>query len=409
MTRKLINLALFLSGLCLFGITAFNSPARADDRTMIAAATANAVDALRDDVASARIDSELTVADFLAETHGTDDLMELLGRAEQVGGARFSSDGAACEIQLQISGERVARELVTIAANHPRHSPVPAEALARMLERWTDREFTGTGSSISGLKVQFIRPPATPDDAWGDVTDQARQQAVDAARDDAITRALDEIRPIPWASGKTLGEEQSIAPFKDALSTWLSARPVRRVWFRSDHQVELTLSTPPTEYCNEVLTAAHAAFLPLPNPGEEATLRGKFAALPTVSIGVATAYTSAPSTAAFVPVIPSQPPSWLDEPLMGEGTANSRGNKLKTARVAEAASIEALRTTINALPLDGAITIGEAAHKSPAVAQAVARCLSRARPYKVEYRADGSVSVKSSLDPRELWAEISQQ
>jgi hypothetical protein len=94
---------------------------------------------------------------------------------------------------------------------------------------------------------------------------------------------------------------------------------------------------------------------------------------------------------------------------MAEGTADSRGSKLKTARVAESAAVDALRDAIYALPLNGTMTIGDAVKKSPTIAQAVDRCLAGARPYKVDYRADGSVSVKSSMNPRELWEEISQQ
>jgi hypothetical protein len=92
---------------------------------------------------------------------------------------------------------------------------------------------------------------------------------------------------------------------------------------------------------------------------------------------------------------------------MAEGTAEARDTKLKTARVAETAAEDALRKIVDALPLTPTMTIGDAAKKSTAIANAVDHCLAGARPYKVDYRTDGSVSVKSSMNPRELWAEIS--
>jgi hypothetical protein len=94
---------------------------------------------------------------------------------------------------------------------------------------------------------------------------------------------------------------------------------------------------------------------------------------------------------------------------MAEGTAVGRDSKLKTARVAEANAEDVLRKMVYALPLTTTMTIGDAAKKSTAIANAVDHCLAGARPYKVDYRADGSVLVKSSMNPRELWAEISQQ
>jgi hypothetical protein len=400
-----MNQKLTISLLALLLMAIVPPPAKADDRTMIAAATANAVDSLRDDVASARIDNRFSVGDFLAQAGGNGELMQTLERAEQVGGPRFSADGGACQIQLQISGERVAHALITIAASHPNKTPIPAEVLARILENWRDRIFTGTGSSISGAKVQFVRP--APDDAWADVSDAARKQAVDSARDDAVRHAMDLVQPIVLAAGRTVGDAMTIRSFRESLASWLASRPVRRVQFEADHEVELTLSTPPSEFCDEVIALAKSSQVPLPDQEGQAALYGRFAQLPAVSVGRATASAAPPTTAAPTIELPNQPPAWTEQPLMAEGTADARGSKLKTARVAESAAVEALRVTINALPLTSSITIGDAAKRSPAIAQAVERCLADARPYKVDYRADGSVLVKSSLNPRELWAEIS--
>jgi hypothetical protein len=72
---------------------------------------------------------------------------------------------------------------------------------------------------------------------------------------------------------------------------------------------------------------------------------------------------------------------------------------------------------VNALPLDTAvaggangasITLGEAATRSPAVAAAIDSVLRKAKPYKVDFLADGSVAVKMILDPRDLWDALSE-
>ncbi len=395
--------------LSLAFVTLSFAAVRADDRTMISAATASAVDSLRDDVAAAQIDAHLTVGEFLKATGGNDELLQTLQRAEQLGGPRFTADGGACQIQLQISGQRVTRALLTIAAAHPRQSPVPADVLARMLASWADREFTGVGSSVSGAKLEFLRPPPTLDDAWGDVSDADRRQAVDAARDDAVHHAMDTISPIVLAAGRTVGDDLKNSTFHNDIASWLATRPVRRVSFQADHEVELALSTPPTEFCDAVLAAARAADLPLPDPTAQAALYDQFARLPAVATGHAAALGNAPTTALYAVDLPSVPPPWTQQPLMIDAIADARQTKLKTARAAEADAIASLRSTIEALPLNPGLSIGDAEKKSPDIKRAVSRCLRRVRPYKVDYRADGSVQVKVSLDPRELWAEISQQ
>jgi hypothetical protein len=54
------------------------------------------------------------------------------------------------------------------------------------------------------------------------------------------------------------------------------------------------------------------------------------------------------------------------------------------------------------------LSIGEAAKQDPRIADAVDRVLLRARIYKVEYRADGSVMVRMMIDSRDLWYELCQ-
>jgi hypothetical protein len=105
--------------------------------------------------------------------------------------------------------------------------------------------------------------------------------------------------------------------------------------------------------------------------------------------------------------IPSQPPTWINQALNSESTAAFQGSRLKTARQAENDAIDALRVKVDALPLASS-TIGQAAHHDPAVERAVLQSLDRARAYRIDYLPDGSVKVKVSLDPRDLWQALQE-
>jgi hypothetical protein len=65
-----------------------------------------------------------------------------------------------------------------------------------------------------------------------------------------------------------------------------------------------------------------------------------------------------------------------------------------------------LRDTIGTLPIKRDLTIDQAIKQDPRIGEAVNRALLRARVYKVDYRADGSVVVRMSIDSRELWEEF---
>ena len=55
---------------------------------------------------------------------------------------------------------------------------------------------------------------------------------------------------------------------------------------------------------------------------------------------------------------------------------------------------------VEGMPLDGGTTVGEAGKRDPRIADAVARGVSRARVYKSDYHADGTVTVYVSLELR---------
>lgn len=105
-------------------------------------------------------------------------------------------------------------------------------------------------------------------------------------------------------------------------------------------------------------------------------------------------------------LLPSEPPQWVFGLADAEGLANSADTRLKTARLAEANTLSTLQDRIQALEVNQGVTLGALADKTPGVRRAIANALQQARVYKTEYRADGSVLVRMSLNLRILWGEL---
>ncbi|WP_428937205.1 hypothetical protein [Fontivita pretiosa] len=411
-------------------------------RAQVKAASDNALSALRQEVLAARITPNLTVADFLDRTNARELLDETLARAEQIGGPRWL-DEKTCQVKLEISGQRVAYALVSIAATRPRLSPMPAAAMEQRLRDWRDRTFSGTGTSVSPERIQGIRPPGGASaDAWHAIDDAARGQAILAAREDANRRVLDSIRSIELAPGQTVGDALAQQPVREAVNQWLASRPVTEVRFRDNLQVEVQTAASPDELFNTIVSAArNAPQTRLPaDEAELSVIRQQFAqrmASPTGQASVAPATAPATQQAASAPRptaaridLPEQPPAWVFQPLDVEAVASPdqsglrigppgsaavqvapRGLSLseqrrRTRTAAEARATDALRARVGALPLTPKLSIADAAAQDPRIADAVERVLLRARVYKTEYRADQSVMVRMMIDPRDLWFEL---
>ena len=74
--------------------------------------------------------------------------------------------------------------------------------------------------------------------------------------------------------------------------------------------------------------------------------------------------------------------------------------------MAEAAAVARLREQLLALKVTPTSTLGDAARADPLLAAGVSRVLAGAHDYKVDYRADGSVTVGVSLDLRDAWDQL---
>ncbi len=113
---------------------------------------------------------------------------------------------------------------------------------------------------------------------------------------------------------------------------------------------------------------------------------------------------SAPPTSA----LPADPPAWATGTLDADGSApgSAAPGRLRVKGLAEAAAVARLRDRLLALPVGPTTTLGDAAHADPQLAAGVSRVLSDAHEYHVSYQADGSVTVRVSLDLRRAWEQL---
>src|SRR5689334_6563325 len=85
------------------GLSRGQEPARDDvGRSQVLAATKDAVDNLLDEVSRVPLTSRLSVGEFLRQTRSTEEMVKVLQRAQQMGGARWLDDHT-CQVELEIS------------------------------------------------------------------------------------------------------------------------------------------------------------------------------------------------------------------------------------------------------------------------------------------------------------------
>ena len=373
------------------------------DSPQIAAATTEAIDNLRERIERTPLAGRVNVAEFLRATGGNDDLTKLLARAELVGGPRWV-DADTCQIQLEISGQRVAHALQQIAANHPRESPFSARTLQRETEDWDRKTFTGTGSSTAFGRIAKVRAPAVG--GWASVSEADRQKTLAAAKADAIDRVIDSIKPIELAKGKTVGDALTNTKVRADLTNWLESRPVTRVEYRRDLQIELSMAGTP-HGCFDVIRRAVTKYTDLPIPRDDAgwsDIKTEFERRMASPIGHAGAPAPIGTAAAPPPRfhLPSEPPIWLERKLEIEGLADPGNSKLKAARVAEKSARLALADEIGRLTLSNGMTLAKAAEQNPHLNDAISKALDKAKS-KTDYNHRRGVSVILQLDLRDLW------
>jgi hypothetical protein len=390
----------------VFVLMIFSSLVRgADDLrdAQVDAATANAIEALRADVADERLSPKVTVQDLLKKTDSAGDLIKALRRAQRIGGPRWIDD-QTCQVRLELGGDRVADALVQIAQTHADTSPIPADAIRQKLQSWDNRTFVATGTSAASEVIGGLRPQGN--EAWARVSNEARKAAILSAKQNAAQRAIDGVKPIKLTKTKTVADALANAEVNDAMMAWVQSRPATSVQFRDDLSVDVTLVVPPGEMFDVFRTSLHdKKAVPQPASDEDwLRVRKEFVDRATNVTGRGRAVSQAPTQPQLLAILPDEAPKWINQPLTAEATSDrASGGKLRTARAAEDKAITELRKKIDALPLTSSQTIGAVTKQNKSLGDAIDQALQHAKPYKVDYRGDGSVSVKVMLDARDLW------
>ncbi|MGH7177377.1 MAG: hypothetical protein ACREJC_08360 [Tepidisphaeraceae bacterium] len=378
----------------------------ADDdarRAQVAAASADAMATLASDISAAELTPGLTVGEFASRAGAADELTQIVRRARQVGGPRWIDD-YTCQVKVEIDGQQVSRALVQIARDHRATAPLSSERISQLLESWKARSFAATGSSVGAEHAQELRPAAL--DGWTQVSNEARRQAVNAARASAVRHALDTIRPIRLSDTQSVGDAVDQEAVGKALLAWLNDRPVTQVQFGDDLKVSVTLGVSGSDLFDAFAVACRDAKYPLPDDASLVAARREFAVKATNPRGQAGAERGAATRVRPRAELPMAAPAWVSQSLDGEGVAPFTDTQLKTARAAERRAADVVRTKLLALPLTTAKSVAELAGEDAVVDRAVKTAVARARVYHVDYRADGSVSVKVVLDPHDFWDEL---
>lgn len=414
--RILLLWAIVTGGLVAAAVATASPPA--DEQ--VSAAIDRAVRQLYDQIARTPIDSHISTGEFLQRTRGQDELLDTLRRAQQIGGPRWIDDHT-CQVQLEISGARVARTLSQIAASQPQRSPIAPDVLELRLADWRSRTFSTTGSSTSAARVEQIVPADAAQGPWRTVGEDARRQAIGDAKYDAVLNVFDSIAPIPLAGGKTIGDALEIDAVADHMHQWFARRPATNLEFRDDLQVEITLSAPADEVSNVLREAlGKQSQIPMPSDEQWATIASQIrdAIAPAVGHGRVERRDSAVQTTQAQAdwmagssrdgaQAVENAPQWIDQRLTAQGSAPREKSKLRSARAAEADAIRKLDAQVRGLPLDADTTIAQAAQQNGRVEDAVQRALRSARVLATDYaRPDETVAVTVELDLQTLWEEL---
>jgi hypothetical protein len=371
-------------------------------RLQVSAASMNAIDRLRDDIASQRLNPQMTVAQFLDAVNGWPTLHAELTKARQLGGPRWLDEQTA-QVRLEIPASRVAAVLVQLARDNARTTPILPEVMIRILEPWRDRAFIATGTAISPRSIGKLRPRESS--RWGEISDDARQEAVSAARRDACSRVTSSIAEISVTDGRALGSYLQQPAVATRINQWLDDRPATGVTFNETLVVEVALSVPPDEFA-EIVTRSLRETDESLSDDRLAELRREIAARTFGAVGKSELRPNSVEARRPIVFIPPTPPVWADQQLHAEATVDYAGSKLRTARAAETKAFFNLRLRIDELPINANQSIGEAAGLSRPFNEAIERSMLRARVAKVDYLSDERVNVKVYLDGRVLWEEI---
>jgi hypothetical protein len=405
-------------------------------RGTVEAATRDAVEGLLEEVGRVGLSDRLSVARFLRDTESHEELRKTLRQAEQVGGPRWLDD-RRCQVELQVSGTRVATALQRIAAANADRTPLPVDQVTVLTRGWERRSFAATGQAVAEKPVgqQVIgqrTEPALGDrrrDPWARVSDVDKEHAVAAARLDAARKCLRSVSPVSLTARSTVGDVLGVDDIGGRMEDWFMARPVKDQVLREDMQAVVTLTATPDDTFEQFKgLAVKQREISLPrNEGEWGEVKDQFRRRMAAPVGRG----SPPEERAadvgrgdgwgpgFAPrrafglrpdrrgddgiVIPGRPPEWVGRQVDADGTAGSDRGRLHAARNAEADAEKALRKLVEDLPLSRDLTVGQAAKNDRRVGRALDEALGRARIGQTKYHEDGTATVRLYLELEDVW------
>ncbi len=388
-------------------------PAPSDPRNAhISAASADALASLFQQIEAYPLSEQTTIGTLLRQTQSQASMREELKKqAHQIGGPRWL-DAQTAQVRMEIEGEIIAQSLRSILDKQPRTADVKPEQFEPALQALAKRQFTASGSSAPASVIEAVKP-AGADEAWSKVDPQTRREAIAAARQRAAEQVINSARTVPLPDGRTLGTliDTPGSPMRRELEQYLMERPVTAVRFRSDQQIEVTLSAPPAETFRRLRQSIEASEQsPSLNEAQWAALEETFVQAAAPATGVGQLPKQAPVLPRQISVrLPEQPPLWVREMIDAEGWAEGATTRLKTRHAAEQNAVAKLREQVLELPLTPELKLGDAVEQDPEIAAAVDRALARARAYKSDYFPDGRVLVRSSLDLRDVWQQLQER
>ena len=300
---------------------------------VVKAAMNTAVQGLYDDISLMQLTPNITVGRYLKIMEKEREFMGELYHADQIGAPRWV-DNYTCQVQLEIATPPVARALVRMAAANPRTTPVSALQIERASARWP-RQFIATGNATSDKVIRF-RPGENA--TWRAVSDAARQKALADAKFAATRQAITSVSPVLLSDSKTLGDSFNIREVGSAVDSWLANRPVTRVDFRDDLQVEVSLGVDERDFFNVVRNALQRQKqikVPPMESNDWKRIEDDFAARFAPPVGRASAGRVAVAPAPVRLKLPARAPQWVTEQILVEGSATGAGPKLKTRSDAE--------------------------------------------------------------------------
>ncbi len=344
---------------------------------VVAAARNDASARLVSQIVDEPLDAGMTIGAFLDATQSQSLLASAIDRAEQVGGPRVLSRQFV-QVRLQLSGESVCDVLLRAAEASGAKSPIKPDRIKAVTKVLAFRTFTATGMADA---ADVLANPAT--------TQPAESGIVGAARADAARALFTRIEARVAKDDAQLAEQLRDPRTRDRLLESLNRRAKLSSVEQGPDEVRVTAivsidDEPITTELNAIspkLVAAVRAEGATPTIGRAKIEQSKPAALPGV-------------------------PAWVNEPITTSASSPDAGGKLRTARAAEKAARESLREKLRALPLGDKETLGTASQVDPHFADAIDAAAISARVVGTDYRADGSVEVRVSIDGQSVWQAV---